>query len=97
MIAVGAAAGGALMMARAAMRRDKGYDFRGKVVLVTGGSRGLGLVLGRQLADRGARVAICARDPEELEIARRDIETHGAEVLASPCDLAQRDEVKRMV
>jgi NAD(P)-dependent dehydrogenase (short-subunit alcohol dehydrogenase family) len=97
MIALGAAAGGALMMARSTLRREREFDFRGKVVLVTGGSRGLGLVLGRQLAETGARVAICARNPEELEVARQDIQSHGGDVLATPCDLSQRDEVRRMV
>jgi NAD(P)-dependent dehydrogenase (short-subunit alcohol dehydrogenase family) len=97
MIAFGAAAGGALMLARATLRRERDFDFRGKIAIVTGGSRGLGLVLGRQLASRGARVVICARDPEELEVARLDIQSHGGDVLAIPCDLAQRDEVKRMV
>jgi NAD(P)-dependent dehydrogenase (short-subunit alcohol dehydrogenase family) len=97
LIALGAAAGGALMMARATMRREREYDFRGKVALVTGGSRGLGLVLGRQLAERGARVAICARDEQELNIARQDIQSRGGDVLAIPCDLAAGDEVRRMV
>jgi short-subunit dehydrogenase len=97
MIAAGAAAGGALMLARAALSREQDYEFRGKVALITGSSRGLGLVLARQLARKGARVVICARDPEELEIARQDVESHGGEVLAIACDLAQRDEVKRLV
>jgi short-subunit dehydrogenase len=59
-------------------------------VLVTGGSRGLGLVLARQLAAQGARVAICGRDPEALERARSALEAIGAEVFALPVDLADR-------
>ena len=46
------------------------YSFSGKVVLITGGSRGLGLVMARQLADQGARLALCARDKAELQRAR---------------------------
>src|ERR1700730_15028655 len=45
------------------------YAFRAKTVLITGGSRGLGLVLARQAAHEGARVAICARDPAQLQRA----------------------------
>jgi NAD(P)-dependent dehydrogenase (short-subunit alcohol dehydrogenase family) len=97
MIALGAAAGGALMMARATLRREREFDFRGKVALITGGSRGLGLVLGRQLAEKGARIVICARDPEELETARQDVQSHGGDVLAIPCDLAEPEEVRTMV
>src|ERR1041384_2473590 len=69
-----AAAGlGGLMAARALLRRAREFDFKDKTVLITGGSRGLGLVLARELAAAGARLAICARDPHELERARAEI------------------------
>lgn len=57
-----AAAAGALLGARAIVRKRNEYDFRDKTALVTGGSRGLGLLLARELAREGSRVAICARD-----------------------------------
>jgi NAD(P)-dependent dehydrogenase (short-subunit alcohol dehydrogenase family) len=47
--------------------RDRIYNLNGKTVLITGGSRGLGLVMARQLIEAGARLAICAHDPQELE------------------------------
>src|SRR5262249_45379982 len=47
-------------------RSRHGYDFRDKTVLITGGTRGLGLVLARQLARENARLAVCARDPDEV-------------------------------
>ena len=53
---------------------------------MTGGSRGLGLVMARQLIEAGARLAICARDTSELERARTELEQRGGEVLALPCD-----------
>jgi NAD(P)-dependent dehydrogenase (short-subunit alcohol dehydrogenase family) len=93
-----AAAGvGALLAARALLRRRLEYDFRGKTVLVTGGSRGLGPVLAREFAKEGARVAICARDPGELERARRDLAGRGANVFAFPCDVTDRAQVKELV
>src|SRR5205823_3614900 len=72
-------------------------DLRGAVVLVTGGSRGLGLVLCRELARRGARLAICARDEEELERARKDLEARGAEVLTVACDVRIPAGAERLV
>ncbi|HEV2147077.1 MAG TPA: SDR family NAD(P)-dependent oxidoreductase [Longimicrobiaceae bacterium] len=72
-------------------------DLAGSVVLITGGSRGLGLLLARELAGLGCRLALCARDPEELEAARRELHAAGAEVLAVRCDVADRDDVERMV
>jgi NAD(P)-dependent dehydrogenase (short-subunit alcohol dehydrogenase family) len=92
-----AAGAGAVALGRALYRRSKEYELRGKSVLVTGGSRGLGLVLAREFADEGARVAICARDPRELARARKDLESRGAEVLAVPCDVTDRAEVRELV
>jgi NAD(P)-dependent dehydrogenase (short-subunit alcohol dehydrogenase family) len=95
---VAAAAGlAALGVARALAGRTRPFDFRGKVVLITGGSRGLGLVLARELAGEGARLAICARDPAELERARADLAGRGADVLAVPCDVTDRDQVDSLV
>jgi NAD(P)-dependent dehydrogenase (short-subunit alcohol dehydrogenase family) len=92
-----AAGAGALAIARALYRRSKEYDLKGKCVLVTGGSRGLGLVLAREFADEGARVAICARDNRELERAQRDLAARGAEVFAFPCDVTDRAQVAELV
>ncbi|HCW51471.1 MAG TPA: hypothetical protein DGR79_05325 [Clostridiales bacterium] len=50
------------------------YGLEGKVALVTGGSRGIGLALARELLAQGAKVAVCARKPEGLEAARRELE-----------------------
>ncbi|HEY0546229.1 MAG TPA: SDR family oxidoreductase [Pyrinomonadaceae bacterium] len=93
-----AAAGvGAVLAARALTRRWREYDFKGKTVLITGGSRGLGLVMAREFAREGARVAICARDAEELERARADLKSRGASVLAVPCDVTKREQVSELV
>lgn len=91
-LAIGGAA-----LARFVMRQRRKIELRGRVVLVTGGSRGLGLVLARALVREGASVAICARDPEELERARVELSVMGGVVYASSCDVTDRDDVMRLV
>jgi NAD(P)-dependent dehydrogenase (short-subunit alcohol dehydrogenase family) len=73
------------------------YNFRGKHVLITGGSRGLGLVMGRQLAAAGARLSICSRDGNELARAIRDLTDHAAKLVAAECDVTDRDRVREFV
>ena len=62
-------------------------DIAGEVAVVTGGSRGLGLALSRELARHSCRLVICARDEEELRRAERDLRSDGAEVTAVRCDI----------
>src|SRR5687767_15278360 len=69
---LGAAGVGAVVLAQA-WRRRTDYDFATRSVVVTGGSRGLGLVIARQLADEGARLTLIARDEDELARAAADI------------------------
>lgn len=80
-----------------AFQQSREMDLEGKTVLITGGSRGLGLVLAREFARHGARLSICARDERELENARSELENRGAAVLAVPCDVAHRDQVEAWV
>ncbi|HEY6187144.1 MAG TPA: SDR family NAD(P)-dependent oxidoreductase [Pyrinomonadaceae bacterium] len=91
------AGAGAVWAARAAVQRWREYDLRDKIVLITGGSRGLGLVMAREFANEGARLAICARNPEELDRARDELTKGGARVLAVPCDVTDRSQVGEMV
>lgn len=91
------AATGGIWLARSLYRSFNAYDFKGKSVLITGGSRGLGLVLARQLAREGALISICARDESELRLAREDLVEYGAEALAIKCDVTNNDEVKAMI
>jgi short-subunit dehydrogenase len=73
------------------------YDFTGKVVLLTGGSRGLGLELARVLARKRARLALIARDEEELRRAREALAPSGVEVEIFVCDVRFQDQVQRVV
>jgi NAD(P)-dependent dehydrogenase (short-subunit alcohol dehydrogenase family) len=84
----------AVAWVRRAARRGRELDFRDKVALVTGGSRGLGLVLARELVREGALVAICARDEDALARARHQLERGGARVLALTCDVTDREQVE---
>lgn len=73
------------------------YDFADKHVLVTGGSRGLGLVLARELAARGARLSICSRTPEQVARAHDDLIGRGAAVFAQRCDVTDPDDLRRFI
>jgi short-subunit dehydrogenase len=84
-------------LAIAAARRLRRRPLAGHVVLITGGSRGLGLEMARQAAARGARVAICGRDVDSLEEARSELARDGTEVLAVPCDVGDASAVGRML
>ena len=93
-----AAAGlGGLLAARALARRSRAYDLRGKTVLITGGSRGLGLVMAREFAAEGARVALCAREPEALDRARAELAARGTDVYAATCDVTDPAQVGELV
>ena len=95
---VGAALGvGALAVLAVAGKYRRRYDFNDKTILITGGSRGLGLLMAREFAGQGARIAICARDEEELRRAEADLKTRGAEVLPIVCDVGSQREVNRMI
>ena len=90
------AGAGLYLAARAIRQYARWYDLQGKSALITGGSRGLGLALGHEFVARGARVAICARDVDELERASSVLVRPGRPVVALPCDVTDAEEVKRM-
>lgn len=94
-IAAGLVASGAVL--RSSLRRTRRWNFANRVVLITGGSRGLGLVLARQFANQGARLAIVARDSHELDHACRDLQARGAEVLSIPCDVRDEGSARQAV
>jgi short-subunit dehydrogenase len=72
------------------MRSD--FSFAGKSVVITGGSRGLGLAIARQIAQEGGRLALLARDEKELARACAELRALGGEALAVPCDLLDRGQ-----
>ena len=77
-----AGAAGAFAL-RSLVRERRWMPLDGRTALVTGGSRGLGLVIARELARKGARLAVCARDAAELERAAADLASEGTRALAA--------------
>jgi NAD(P)-dependent dehydrogenase (short-subunit alcohol dehydrogenase family) len=71
------------------------FDLTGKSALVTGGTRGIGLMIARGLLDAGASVTISSRGTEACEQARAELAPHG-EVTAVPADLSSEAECIRL-
>lgn len=69
---------------------------RDKIVLITGGSGGLGQALAAAFASEQSRVVIVARNRQRLEVAADKISRKGAQVLALPCDICCRDQVRSL-
>ncbi|HLL95392.1 MAG TPA: SDR family oxidoreductase [Spirosoma sp.] len=88
---------GAWIATKAILSQKRKLNFENKTVLITGGSRGLGLELARQLAQEGARIAICARDEAELDRAKSELEQYGIDVFAQACDITSKVQVDRFV
>lgn len=95
--AVAAGSLGAFLGARAVVRHRRRISFAGKTVLITGASRGLGLVMARKFAEEGANVAICARNDDDLTRARADLRSYGVDVLGVQCDVTARPQVEGMI
>ena len=79
------------------MIRTSRYSFRDKVAVITGGSRGLGLVLARHVCAQGGSVALIARDPDELARAKADLALRGGAVLTIECDLLDARQIQSAV
>ncbi len=88
---------GALLLANAVARARRAYDFSGRTVVITGGSRGLGLVMARQFAAEGAFLVLAARKDDEPDRAERALREQGATVLTVPCDVTDELSVRRMI
>jgi NAD(P)-dependent dehydrogenase (short-subunit alcohol dehydrogenase family) len=73
------------------------FDLAGRVAIVTGGSRGLGLEMAEGLAEAGAALMLCARREEWLTPAITDLRARGFKVDGMTCDVANPAEVQAVV
>jgi short-subunit dehydrogenase len=90
-----AIAAGGIALARSVARLRRRIDFRGRTVVITGGSRGLGLAVARRLAGEGANLVLVARSAEDLAEAQRQLsDRHGREVMAIPADVTRPGEME---
>jgi len=88
---------GLVLAGRALLQKCRRADLTDQVVLITGGSRGLGLALAAEFAKHGARLALCARDPQELARAREMLAGQGADAFTVVCDLTDPVQVARLI
>src|SRR3954449_2169043 len=95
-IAAGALTLGAALLAKG-LRHSRTLDFNGCSAVITGGSRGLGLLIARELGQQGARLTIAARDEGELERAGHDLQGRGFDVTTVVCDVADRESAQGLI
>lgn len=76
---------------------DIAKPLAGKVALVTGASRGIGLAISKRLGEMGARLSLCARRPEPLAAAVSSLQKLGADVFSTTADITQSADVTRLV
>lgn len=89
------AVGGGVALFRHVLQQSS-YSFCDKVVIITGGARGLGLLMARRLASEGARLVLCSRNSEQLGRAKHELEQQAA-VMTFRCDVANQAEVDSVV
>lgn len=86
-------AAGAYFLARTLQQRSRWFSYQDRVVVISGGSRGLGLVLARQLVDQGAKVALFARTATDVATAVDELRARGGEVFGGACDVRDPQQV----
>ena len=90
---IGAAGAAAAYIAR----QRRCMDFCGKTIVITGGSRGLGLELARGFSAEGANIVLLARDRDQLTEAERELRRNGVRVVSMSCDVANQKEVRNAI
>src|SRR5687768_16293404 len=88
---------GGYVAARFAVAKARSMRFRNKVVVITGGSRGLGLLLARRFGAEGARLIIASREQVELDRALKELQQRGYNVVATHCDVRLKNDVENLI
>ena len=73
------------------------FDLTGKVAIVTGASRGIGEAIAHALAQAGARVVVCSRKIESVQVVAEAINAAGGTAIAVACHTGKRDQVQSLV
>ncbi len=79
------------------MRLSKMFDLTGKIAIVTGAGRGIGLKMAEALSEMGANVSICSRKLENCEKAARDLAKRGYKTAAMVCNVCSPDDIQKVV
>ena len=88
---------GAALVAHQVWKRARRLDLRGRTVLISGGARGLGLLLAREFGRLGATVVIFSRSIDEVARAREALLREGVDVVDLTCDVRNQDQVATLV
>lgn len=88
---------GAGLLLKTTARRARRIDLCGRVVVVTGGARGLGLDITRAFLQRGCRLALCGRDGERVAQAVEELRSQGADVFGAACDASNPEQVQSFI
>lgn len=73
------------------------YNFKDKVVLITGGSRGLGLCLAKNFLEEEAKVAIVGKNPNNLAEALKELGQPADRAIAITADVSKEEDIARYV
>src|SRR3984957_2865200 len=73
------------------------FDLTGKIAIVTGSTKGIGLAIAKRMAEHGATVVASSRKPDACEAVARDIRDAGGRAVVIPCHVARKEELQNLV
>jgi NAD(P)-dependent dehydrogenase (short-subunit alcohol dehydrogenase family) len=73
------------------------FDLTGKVAIVTGSTKGIGLAIVKRMAEHGATVVVSSRKPDACEVVAKEIRDAGGKAIVVPCHVARKEELQNLV